>query len=137
MTTLRNPDWLLAEILAGMQRLLCLSLDHAPAAEMVEGTARAWRDAVQAVRDWDYVRDRPAIREAFLRLQRTRTRWPTPADFLAALPPPAPAPANAEDAEMARLRDDLAHFRRLNAIGADFNIARCFSDRQRELLGLQ
>lgn len=133
---MKSHDWLQAEILAGMQRLLCLSLDHTPAAEMIDGAARAWLQSVLGVRDWDYLHDSGAVREAFLRIQRTRTRWPAPADFLAALPTPAANPQNAEDAEIARLRDDLAHFRRLNAMGAHFDLRRCFSAPQRELLGL-
>lgn len=135
---MRHHDWLLAEILAGMQRMLCLSLDRAPAAEMIEGTARAWLDAVADVRPWDYVRDRPCVREAFLRMQRTRTRWPAPADFLAALPPilTVPTAEAAADAEMDRLRADLAHFAHLNALGGSFDLQRCFSAAQRERLGL-
>ena len=39
------PQWLLHEIADGLQRLMLLSLPGTPAAETIEGTARAWTDA--------------------------------------------------------------------------------------------
>lgn len=134
-----NPnDWLLAEILAGMQRLMCLSLDHTPAAEVIAGTAAAWREAMGDQRDWQMRRDTVGVREAFARLARSRTRWPAPANFLQALPPLAldTSAELARDVEMETLRADLTHFRACNLLWRDghadelFDIPRCFGPRQ-------
>lgn len=86
-------DWLKAEILTGVQRLLCLGLEGQPAAEVIPGTVGAWCEALESSRAWCPQRDPPRIRTAFTALLRTRTRWPTPADFLTALPTVNPGPS--------------------------------------------
>lgn len=137
-------DWLLAEILAGLQRLLCLSLDRTPAAEVLEGTARSWREAIASARAWHRPRDESGVREAFTILQRTSTRWPAPADFLRVLPPlktDTSAPT-AVDPELEAARADLSHFERMNALWREthdrdiFDIHRCLTSRQKYILGI-
>lgn len=84
--------WLEVEILTGLQRLACLSLDRTPAAEMLPGTAQAWIEALTDGRAWDEQRDAPRVRRAFVVLSKTVRRWPAPAEFMDALPPPAEQP---------------------------------------------
>lgn len=79
-------DWLLREIATGLQKLSLLSLDRAPAAELLVGTAQAWHEALTEGRAWDEERDTPRVREAFVTLARTREQWPVPRHFLDALP---------------------------------------------------
>lgn len=75
----------------GLQKLSCLSLDRTPAAEVLSGTAQAWVEAITDGRAWDRSRDAERVATAFRTLARTSRRWPSPADFLDALPD-VPAP---------------------------------------------
>lgn len=77
--------------MTGFQKLFCLSLERTPAAEVVDGTAQAWFEALTFGREWDRQRDTPRIRRAFVTLAQTQRMWPAPRDFIEALPP-APAP---------------------------------------------
>ena len=81
-------DWLEVEILAGLQRLACLSLDRTPAAEMLPGTAQAWIEALTDGRAWERERDEQRVRRAFVVLSKTVRRWPAPVEFVEALPRP-------------------------------------------------
>ena len=83
-------DWFSVEIGRGLQRLMALALPGRPQAEVIRGTATAWRDALSVGRSWDEHRDAPRIREGFVRLSSTATQWPTPRDLLGALPPAPP-----------------------------------------------
>ena len=81
-----NDDWLEIEILSGLQKLSCLSLDRTPAAEVLLGTVQAWLEAITDGRTWDERRDAGRVQAAFRTLGRTMRRWPSPAEFLDALP---------------------------------------------------
>lgn len=81
-----QTEWLEMEILTGLQKLACLSLDRTPAAEMLVGTAAAWTEALTADRSWDESRDAPRVRSAFVTLAKTCRRWPAPVEFTEALP---------------------------------------------------
>jgi hypothetical protein len=105
-------DWVTREIITGMQRLTCLGLDREPASDLVEGTVMAWVEAVNLNRAWDEERDAPRFRRAFATLSATRKQWPSPADFLEAipahepqqaLPPPVCSPEQAK-ANLAKLQ---------------------------------
>ena len=111
-----ETDWILDEIATGLQKLYLLSLDHAPAADLLAGTAQAWHEAITARRQYDARRDAARFRAAFLTLAQTRTSWPAPRHFLDALPRVEQAsigyevkPASREQAEaaMARIRKML------------------------------
>ena len=78
--------WLHDEILDGLSKLLCLSLDRTPASDLIAGTAMTWCEAL-ADMDWDQTRDTPRIRGAFATLARTREQWPAPRHFRDVLPP--------------------------------------------------
>lgn len=105
-----ETEWLLDEILTGLQKLLCLSLDRTPAAETLPGTAQAWLEAITDGKAWDANRDAARIAAAFRTLARTARRWPAPAEFLDVLPPVPPLsaigyerkPASPEAIERAR-----------------------------------
>jgi hypothetical protein len=70
----------------GITRLLCLSLEGQPAAEVIQGTVSSWADAIWPGKVWLEDRDTPRIRESFRVLARTCRRWPTPSQFLEAYP---------------------------------------------------
>lgn len=92
-----ETGWLELEILTGLQKLSCLSLDRTPAAEILPGTAQAWAEAIADGREWDERRDAQRMRTAFVTLARTMRRWPAPAEFLDALPPVPPPLALAKE----------------------------------------
>lgn len=79
--------WIHNEIMDGLSRLLCLSLERTPAADLIEGTAAMWCEAVTHERVFDERLDAPRFRAAFSTLARTRTSWPAPLHFLEAMPP--------------------------------------------------
>jgi hypothetical protein len=92
-------DWLLNEILTGMQKLLTLSLDRTPAMDLITGTARTWHEAITYRRVWDEERDADRVRDGFARLALNAKRWPTVDDLITALPSAPtqwrlPAPTN-------------------------------------------
>ncbi|PPD34935.1 MAG: hypothetical protein CTY21_09450 [Methylomonas sp.] len=76
-------DWLKAEIVTGLQKLLALRLPGTPAEDMVIGTAEVWLEAVRpSCRQWDERLDAARIRAAFNALFRQADRWPAPKQFL-------------------------------------------------------
>lgn len=82
-----ETNWIHDEILDGLSQLLCLSLDRTPAADMIAGTAMGWHRAVTDDRVWDQQLDTPRFRKAFTNLIKNRRQWPSPADFMEAMPP--------------------------------------------------
>lgn len=47
----------------------------------------AWYRAVTDGRVWDRQLDTPRFRNAFVTLMKNRRQWPSPADFMDAMPP--------------------------------------------------
>lgn len=80
-------DWIQREVSEGFKRLMCLSLERTPAAEVIQLTVAVWQEALAEGREWDQALDAPRFRRAFATLCRTRRNWPLPQDFLDALPP--------------------------------------------------
>lgn len=82
------PNWLRNAVVDGLQGLLVLRLKGAPANDTAKAVAGAWV-TVLANRPiaWDEKLDTPRIRQAFMQLAGTCEYWPSPATFLAALPP--------------------------------------------------
>ena len=70
----------------GLSRLLCLGLERTPAADMIEGTAAMWVQAVTHGRAFDRNLDAPRFRNAFVTMAATRTTWPAPLHFIEAMP---------------------------------------------------
>lgn len=79
------PNWFLTSIARGLQRLLVLSLDRTPAAELLGSCVESWGDALWPGRAW-HESDAQRIEAAFRHLAATRRQWPAPADLLIALP---------------------------------------------------
>lgn len=92
-----------------------MGLDREPASELAEGTVAAWVEAVVTGKVWEEHLDAPRFRKAFTVLAQTRSVWPTPKDFMEAMPgreqlaltkqtiPADPARAEAAIAEIAKL----------------------------------
>lgn len=78
-------DWLLTEIERGISKLLCLGLDGQPAAELIEGTIGVWFEAITAGRALA-PEDAPRIRAGFANVVTRSRRWPSPAEFIEAMP---------------------------------------------------
>jgi hypothetical protein len=106
-------DWITREISSGLQKLVLLNLDHAPAYDVLSrGTLPAWVEAITTGRALVEKRDAPRLREAFRRLMATCTRWPTPRELLDAMPAlPGPPP-------VARLDSDDGRRRGMEALAA-------------------
>lgn len=70
----------------GLQKLLSLSLDRTPAAELLPITVGTWVEAITRGRKFDRGLDTPRFRAAFVTLADSRKAWPLPRDFIDALP---------------------------------------------------
>lgn len=80
-------NWINREISTGLQCLVMLSLDRSPALDVIsKGTLPTWVGAITQGRRFDEERDVPRFRAAFRTLAMTCTQWPTPRQFLDALP---------------------------------------------------
>lgn len=80
-------DWITREISSGLQKLILVNLDHAPAFDVLsKGTLPAWVEAITNGRVYDEVVDAPRFREAFRKLMAQSTSWPKPKQFLEAMP---------------------------------------------------
>ena len=106
------PNWMLAAVAAGLQRLILLGLPFAPSAETMEGTARAWADAFWfSHRHWIESSDSQRIAVAFRIIASQVDRFPTPKQVLDAMPnrPPQrklPMPPLSND-QIQRNRDTI------------------------------
>jgi hypothetical protein len=101
-------SWLKREIVEGLQALLALRLDGAPAADMVVLTANIWEKAFEQRLGRNAVEeiDAPRIQEGFRFLFPRLRKWPAPADVLESMPPrpprkalPEPEPTKAQHKE--------------------------------------
>jgi hypothetical protein len=83
-----NPpsDWLIRELRDGLRKLVSLSLETPPSADLIGATLLTWAEAITRGREFDAGRDAPRFRSAFCTLAERQRRWPAPADFLDALP---------------------------------------------------
>jgi len=83
--------WVEREMLRGLQGLIALRLQGAPAADAVDMTADIWLVAIgsRAV-TWQENLDADRIRRAFATLFGRVRQWPSPAEFLDVLPARAP-----------------------------------------------
>lgn len=88
---------------------------------MIAGTAMAWYRAVTDGRVWDRQLDAPRFRKAFVTLMKNRRQWPSPADFMDAMPPreqlaltKQPITAAPESPEMKRRFDEIGRLLRMH-----------------------
>ena len=80
------------EIMLGLQKLLALQLERAPALETLAKTGLVWMEAIGYERSFADD-DAPRFREAFVRLAARCKSWPSPAALLEVLPERPPLPA--------------------------------------------
>jgi len=81
-----DQTWIRNEIATGFQKLVTLSLDRQPAAEVIPGTVMTWLEVITTGREFQPERDRDRFRKAFRTLAGRCTHWPAPREFLDALP---------------------------------------------------
>lgn len=96
------PDWLIRELRDGLRKLVSLSLESTPSADLIGATLLTWAETITRGRTFEPERDAPRFRAAFLTLASRCRRWPVPADFLDALP-------KLEPTRYALRLDDEAH----------------------------
>jgi len=111
-----ETEWLLDEVLNGLQRMFCLSLDRTPAAEMLPGTAQTWLEAITDGKAWDEGRDADRIAAGFRTLARIARRWPAPAEFLDVVPPVADLPAIGYESKPVTPEQAAANIAKLKAM---------------------
>lgn len=93
-------DWITRAISSGLQKLILLNLDHAPALDVLAGgVLPAWVEAVTVGKSLEEKRDEPRIQAAFRTLMAHCTTWPSPRQLLDAMPSLAVArqPVKLED----------------------------------------
>lgn len=120
----RIPDWFHNAILDGLQRLYCLSLARTPAAELYPATILTWVETLADGMSWEQDRDEARIAKTFRILERTRTEWPLPRNFLEALVPTGSPRIRQEPRPLSRAEAQ----RRIDSIRAELNRR----DRQQE-----
>ena len=82
------PVWLGEIVKTHIVRLRLLSLESAPLAASMGEVTRIWAEIIAVRRpDWDRDLDTRRLHEAFLRLEATCDRWPTPNQLMQHLPP--------------------------------------------------
>lgn len=106
-----HPDWKLDAIAHGLAKLTTLSLERTPAMDVIRATAVTWHEAITHDRAFDQARDRPRFDAAFRTLASECRSWPTPRDFLDALPAVKPP------AEVVRIDDESLRQRGMQHIG--------------------
>lgn len=87
-----TADWLLDEVMTGLQKLISLSLANTPAMETIELTAASWMEVLRSQR-WSEDQDQWRVQAAFLHLMKDSDRWPAPRNLLDRLPPRQPQKA--------------------------------------------
>jgi hypothetical protein len=81
-------NWFKSSIIKGLQGLLMLRLQGAPADDTIESLAQAWIAVLSSMpHTWQQDRDQPRIQRAFLTIAANSDRWPAPKNFIEALPP--------------------------------------------------
>lgn len=84
---MNNLEWLKSSIIKGLQGLLMLRLQGAPAEDTAPSMANAWFAVLSNIpHTWDQDRDKPRIQKAFLTLAANCEQWPAPRQFIDALP---------------------------------------------------
>ena len=79
-------EWLKYEIKSGFSALYALPLQGKPAEDMVKTVRDVWFAVLSNNRHWQQERDTPRIKMAFMSLLTRADNFPTPKQFLDALP---------------------------------------------------
>ena len=120
------PQWMLNEVVTGLQQLLLLHLPGTPAAETIGGAAQAWANALWcAPKAWDRDLDAPRIATAFRTIGHRLDNFPTPKAILEAMPPRPPLPALPEpEISEAERRENLRRIARIMTEAIERNKAK-------------
>lgn len=84
-------NWLEAVIRRGLSKLYCLSLEKTPAVDMLDACVHAWIRALIARKHWQ-LHDEDRLDEGFNVLLSIAKQWPSPAQYLEAIPARAAMP---------------------------------------------
>jgi hypothetical protein len=104
-------DWITRAVSSGLQKLILLNLEHAPALDVLAGgVLPAWVEAITTGKMLDESRDEPRIQAGFRALMAHCTSWPSPRQLMDAMPPLA-APR-----QPVRLEDDARRARGLESL---------------------
>jgi len=112
----RVPGWMGEIVKARMERLRLLNQDGQPLGRSMGEVVRIWAQVLAARLPMaDEALDAPRIHAAFDMLERTRDRWPQPANLLAALParpdPPILPPPELTPEQRAAVSATIAELR--------------------------
>jgi hypothetical protein len=80
-------NWLQAEIIEGIQKLMALRLRNTPSSDTLKATAVVWFDVFNSRPiTWNQDLDTKRIKKGFTDLCATSDYWPSPSDFFRVLP---------------------------------------------------
>lgn len=80
-------NWLQAEIVEGIQKLMALRLRNTPPSDTLKATAVVWFDVFNSRPiTWNQDLDTKRIKKGFTDLCGTSDYWPSPSDFFRVLP---------------------------------------------------
>lgn len=80
-------NWLQAEIVEGIQKLMALRLRNTPPSDTLKATAVVWFDVFNSRPiTWDQELDTKRIKKGFTELCAYSDSWPSPNDFFRVLP---------------------------------------------------
>ena len=80
-------NWLQAEIVEGIQKLMALRLRNTSPSDTLKATAVVWFDVFNSRPiTWDQELDTKRIKKGFTELCAYSDSWPSPSDFFRALP---------------------------------------------------
>jgi len=80
-------NWLQAEIVEGIQKLMALRLRNTPPSDTLKATAVVWFDVFNTRPiTWDQELDTKRIKKGFTELCAYSDSWPSPSDFFKVLP---------------------------------------------------
>lgn len=80
-------NWLQAEIVEGIQKLMALRLRNTPPGDTLKATAVVWFDVFNSRPiTWDQELDTKRIKKGFTELCAYSDSWPSPSEFFRVLP---------------------------------------------------
>jgi hypothetical protein len=111
MPTNQAPQWLENAVIDGLQALLLLRLDRAPAADTINAVVDVWLHALMAANTtWISHLDAARVKAGFETLLRTCQHWPAPRALLDAMPArvmPTALPAPTSNTVSAQVREQI------------------------------
>lgn len=123
-------EWFVEVVAEGIAKLYVLRLESAPAADTLDGVEMVWVEALwYSGKVWEEHLDRNRLRQAFVHLVQTVTRWPAPRTLMDHLParakprelpapPPTPEDRARAEAQLAKLREMMKDIKTGGSHGA-------------------